>query len=276
MFAYSAGQPEVRLNQKPTKQAYLLPGDSSGVLCIHGFTGTPFEMEKLAESLHNDGRTVRVMLLPGHGTHPDDLNATYWRHWTEAVADELADLSNQCDQIAIVGQSLGGLLGLFASIEHRERVAAVASLAAPLWLTPLPTGFVSALQTVPFLKRLIPSLPKVDGSDVRCPEMKAANPSYSVIPTAALVQLSLFMKEVRANLDRVSAPLHIVHSKQDHTAPFGSAAEIQRRVASEFVQLQTLSESYHLVSFDIEHEIVIDGVRQFFAEVLGWNKKAGS
>jgi len=53
-----------------------LVGGDVGVVCIHGFTGSPYEMRYLGEALARAGRTVRNLLLPGHGTSVDDLERT--------------------------------------------------------------------------------------------------------------------------------------------------------------------------------------------------------
>ena len=41
-----------------------------GVLLVHGFTGAPPSMRPWGEFLLSKGYTVRVPLLPGHGTKP--------------------------------------------------------------------------------------------------------------------------------------------------------------------------------------------------------------
>ena len=51
---------------------------SVGVLLVHGYTGSPASMRPWAEYLNQRGFTVRVPLLPGHGTKPEDLNEVKW------------------------------------------------------------------------------------------------------------------------------------------------------------------------------------------------------
>ena len=52
-------------------EGYFWPGTSgTGVLLIHGFTGTPAELRELGEILHKRGHTVQGLLLSGHGTMP--------------------------------------------------------------------------------------------------------------------------------------------------------------------------------------------------------------
>ncbi len=56
-----------------------------GVLLVHGFTGSPASMRPWGEFLHSKGYTVRVPLLPGHGTQPEDLNKVKWQEWPAKV-----------------------------------------------------------------------------------------------------------------------------------------------------------------------------------------------
>ena len=104
-----------------------------GVVLVHGFTGTPYEMRFLGEQLADAGFRVHGLRLPGHGTRVRDLDATTWRDWADAVEDAFDALALSCRRVAVVGQSLGGLLALHLA-GRRPDVAAVGSLATPLWL----------------------------------------------------------------------------------------------------------------------------------------------
>ena len=111
----------------------LVGDDDLGVVCVHGFTGTPFEVRYLGEALARGGVTTRGIRLPGHGTTVADLDRTSWRDWAGAVDAAVDGLAARCRSVAVVGQSLGGLLALHAAATRTD-LACVASLAAPLWL----------------------------------------------------------------------------------------------------------------------------------------------
>src|SRR5262245_4963531 len=113
------------------REPFELPGDDRGVLCIHGFTGTPHDMRFLGASLAAGGRTVAGIALPGHATRVEDLEPLGHADWTAAVLRAYDDLAARCRRVAVVGQSMGGLLALWLAT-RRPGVAAVASLAAPL------------------------------------------------------------------------------------------------------------------------------------------------
>ena len=54
-------------------------GGSTGVLVLHGFTGSPFSVRALAEAMANAGHSVEMPLLPGHGTVVEDMIPTAGR-----------------------------------------------------------------------------------------------------------------------------------------------------------------------------------------------------
>jgi len=237
-------------------------GDDRGVLCVHGFTGTPFEMRYLGERLHERGFTVVGPALPGHLTTLDDLDRTTWRDWSAGVEAELDALQARCRTVAIAGQSLGGLLALDLAARRRD-LAAVASLAAPLWLAGLGRVAERLFHRRGVLHGRLPQLPKLGGSDVRDPRARRANPCYPAIPTRALAELIDFMDVVDRELPAIQTPLLVLHARQDHTAAVGSAARIASRARA--ARTRILEESYHVITIDVERDTVAAEVGAFFA-----------
>lgn len=140
-----------------------------GVVCVDGFTGSPYEMRYLGARLAAAGATVRVPLLPGPGpghgpaTSPAALAPVRWQDWAALVEREAEALRARCARVAVVGQSLGGLLAL--AYTARRPVAAVASLAAPLWFGGA-SGALARWLAGP-LGRWISRVPELGGSGVR-------------------------------------------------------------------------------------------------------------
>jgi carboxylesterase len=245
---------------------FELAGDSdAAVLCIHGFTSTPYEVRYLAESLQRRGLTAVGPVLPGHGTSVDELDTTGWRDWFAAIEGEYAGLTRRFSRVALAGQSLGGLLSLYLAAKT-PGVAAVASLAAPLWLEGIGKRLSEWTRPGRWLHGRVRRVPKVGGSDIADKAAKAIHPGYREIPMAALQQLCDFMGEVDAVLPQVSAPTLVLHAHQDHTAPVASAKRIGERMKVERTRL--LDRSYHLLSLDVERELVAEEVGAFLVKHL--------
>jgi carboxylesterase len=239
--------------------AFELDGDGDvGVVCVHGFTGTPYEVRYLGERLRTAGHTVLGLRLPGHGTSISDLDATRWQDWADAVEHAFDTLRLRCPRVAMVGQSLGGLLSLHLAA-RRPEVAAVATLAAPLWLEGLGRR-VAAWAERGALRRL-KALPKLYGSDVRDARARAENPCYDAIPLNALGELLRFMRVVEAELPELRRPVLVLHGRRDHTAPVACATRIAERARA--VRTRILPHSFHLIAVDVERDIVAAEVIDF-------------
>ena len=81
---------------------------------------TTTEVRTLAEHYLALGRTVAAPLLPGHGTHPDELNQTRWQDWYEAVRQTYLDLRARNKKIWLAGESMGALLCLKLAMDFSE------------------------------------------------------------------------------------------------------------------------------------------------------------
>jgi carboxylesterase len=253
-------------------QAFELDGDGAvGVVLQHGFTGSPWEVRYLGERLAAAGISVVGPLLPGHGTRVEDLDAVTWQDWVAHVERAVDRVAERCDRVAIVGQSLGGLLALYVASRrpslpsgspplrgNKAALTCVASLAAPLWLEGLSARVArwAASGKVPFK-----AIPKFGGSDVLDPRSRVENPCYPAIPMKALRQLVEFMRVVDASLARVTQPTLVLHARQDHTAPVACADRIAEATHAERVRI--LPRSYHLIAVDVERDVVAAEVIEF-------------
>ncbi len=63
----------------PTAEPFFFPGNRTGVLLVHGFTGAPKEMRWMGEYLHGRGYTTLGVRLSGHATRPADMQRACWQ-----------------------------------------------------------------------------------------------------------------------------------------------------------------------------------------------------
>src|SRR5438876_713594 len=90
-----------------------------GALLVHGLNGNRGDMEELTSLLASYGIVTSNILLPGHGTHVRDMLPIGWPEWAAGVRQELRLLKARCDQVFLIGHSLGGALCLHAAA-HEE------------------------------------------------------------------------------------------------------------------------------------------------------------
>jgi carboxylesterase len=239
----------------------LGPAESEvAVLCVHGLTGTPYEVRPIAEVLAARGMRARGLLLPGHGTTPEELARTPRAAWLAAVGDAVAELRGTHARVALVGMSLGGVLSLRTA--QRIQVDAVVSIGAPLVLgAPVPW-------VVPFAKHMMPMLPKRQGSDIRDAAARARHPGYKQMPLAAVHELVRLQREVIAELSSIRAPLLVAHGVHDRTAHPRDAQRIHDSVSSEARELVLYPRSGHVVPVDYDGAALAERAAEFLGRHL--------
>jgi carboxylesterase len=250
--------------QAPVDAAPFQLGPSTaeaGVLLVHGFTGTPFEMRLLGQDLAQKGYAVHGVRLAGHGAGTRDLAATRWPDWLASVERAFETLSGRANHVGVCGLSLGGLLTLELARRRPEQVAAVAVLATALWLPPAALRFDRLIQRVPGVRNL--ALPKVAGSDIADREMRVRNQiaqGRAGMPLSALHSLVEFGAYLKPRLGQITAPALVGHSRLDHTIPFACMDHIVRSLGSKQIAQLVLERSFHVVTLDLEREQVFRAV----------------
>ena len=68
------------------------PGGRTGVLLIHGLSGTPVEMRFIANGFAREGYTVSCPQLAGHCQSVEDLRRSTWVDWYTSTETALLDL----------------------------------------------------------------------------------------------------------------------------------------------------------------------------------------
>jgi carboxylesterase len=244
---------------------FRFDGDRRGVLLVHGFTGTPFEMRLCGEALARRGYSVVGPLLAGHGGSAEELAATRWPDWYATVERAFDELRARTDRVAVVGLSLGGLLSLELARRRRAQLAAVGCMAAPLWIKPWMMRGVRRAARSWLLKNLV--IPKWGGSDIVDAEMRRKNPGTPGMPVPALESLFDFMDHVHRHLGEVERPAFVAHAKNDHTAPVDCMRVVVDRVKGPVDQL-VLERSAHIITLDVEREVLFERLGRFLAPHL--------
>lgn len=226
---------------RPGAEAFAACGCDVGVLLLHGFSGSPASLRPLAESFAADGYTVELPRLPGHGTCWRDLGKVSWRDWVREVVAAHDRLVERTRARAVVGLSFGGCLGLYLAQARRTEVDGLA-LVNPAIHQPHPL-----LPLLPVLKRVVPFVPGVV-NDIAKPGGDEIG--YERVSVRGAAEFHELQRIVRGDLGRVTAPLLVLTSRQDHVVPIGNSRLVVEEAASEDVAQVWLERSYHVATLD--------------------------
>lgn len=241
-------------------EPFFFEGGETGVLVLHGFTGTTQSVRPLGEGLAAEGFTVLGPRLPGHGTDIGDLAGRSWMEWVGEAERGFETLKERCSRVFVTGLSMGGTLTLYLGERRPQEVAGLMPINAAVDMkNPL-------LLLTPVAKYFLKTVPGV-GSDIKDPSQKEL--CYDRVPVRAAHELLKLTREVRARLHQITAPLLVFVSKQDHVVPPSNGPLIMQRVSSQEKELVWLENSYHVATLDYDCDTVIRRCVEFIRKHAG-------
>lgn len=231
---------------------FYFQGNGTGILLLHGFTGSPSEMRYLGEYLKDKGFSVKGVLLKGHGTTNKELKQTNHLDWIASCEQGYMELAKSCDEVFVVGFSMGGALALHLS--QKYDVKGIICLATPIKL----------LNKQFYLARLYKHLGTVIKNQLKLVKQKDLFVvGYKPAPVKSIISFFQLIKIVKADLHKIEKPILIMQSYGDGTVNPSSANMIYNRIASTDKSIIFLHKSGHVITCDCEKEQVFEEVHHF-------------
>ncbi len=224
-------------------------GSDTGVLLCHGFTGTPQSMRPWGQYLAGRGFTVRVPLLPGHGTSWQEMNQTRWQDWYSCVDTAFRQLHETCERVVVGGLSMGGALALQLAQEHGPRISGL------VLVNPAVKFDDPRTRLLPVLKHLVGSLEAI-GNDVKKPGVTEL--AYTRTPLKAAHSQLVAWQSIIRDLPEITQPVLLLRSVEDHIVPASSSALILSRISSRDVAEILLEDSFHVATIDNDSERIFE------------------
>ena len=231
--------------------AFEASGGQVGALLIHGYTGSVVETRPMGVYLAERGLTVRCPLLPGHGTHPEDLTRISWQAWAAEVESALIDLQGQCDTVFVGGLSLGALLTLWLGSEHPE-------IAGLIPMTPATKLRYRLMPLSLLLRYLFKYEPfgLVEDGDLGDPQAAERGWCYDETPLWGAGEVYLLQRKVRRALPQIRQPILIFQGRHDAHLHPQAGEELYDAVSSADRTLVWLENSGHNLLIDGERDSV--------------------
>lgn len=238
----------------PGAEPFHHDGSDVGVLLCHGFTGTPQSLRPWGEYLADRGYSVRIPLLPGHGTTWQEMNQTRWEDWYAAVDAAFRELHEASERVVVCGLSMGGALALQLAQGHGPRISGL------VLVNPAVKFEDPRTVLLPVLKHVVGSLGAI-GNDVKKPGVTEL--AYTRTPLKAAHSQLVAWQSVVRDLPEVTQPVLLLRSPQDHVVPASSSALILSRISSLDVTEILLEDSYHVATIDNDAQRIFDESAKF-------------
>jgi carboxylesterase len=268
------------------------------VLLLHGLTGTPTELAYIAYHLrHRGGHSVRVPRLANHGQPLSVLARTTWRqlHASAKEAFLEARIAARAQKLPLVvgGLSLGAVLSLTLAAEYPDDVAGVACLSPTLfydgWNVPwyqklLPMVSYTPLKYFSYFRESEPyglkdeelrsKIANQYGKTSLRDSAGAAALGYAHFPVRLFCEMRPLVAHCKRALPAVTSPVLLVQAENDDMTGPKNAEYILGRVGSARRELVMLKQSYHLVTVDLERDVVAERLQAFCDSLAACNTDA--
>lgn len=224
----------------PTAEPFFFPGGPTGVLLIHGFTGSPFEMRWMGEYLAEQGYTVLGIRLAGHATKTEDMLRVRWQDWVASVEDGFHLIKGCCKEFFAAGLSMGGVLTLHAA----SRLPLTGAIAMS---TPYSLASDWRLSIIEYIHQIKPRVEK-GPPDWHNPEAAKDHIDYPYYPSRAIAELRDLLVEMRKVLPDIKIPVLLIHSKKDSGVAPTNSEKIYQSLGCKDKSLLWVENSGHVIT----------------------------
>lgn len=262
--------PEIDLGEGDA--GFVLGTGEVGVLLIHGLTGTPTELRRVAQGLAKDGTcTVYVPTLAGHCGDNDDLQATGWLDWYEGVRKTFAGIRQRHSQVFVGGLSMGAVMSIYVASEHPGQVAGLLMYSTTLrydgwsihklaFLTPL-------LMAIPFGVHLC-NFEEKPPYGIKNERLRAiverqmhagesANAGLLTMQGITVRELHRMNAVVKKRMPSITTKALVLHSIEDDITSRWNADYVERHLGGPVTKV-LLDNCYHMITVDLQYRRVIE------------------
>jgi carboxylesterase len=236
--------------------------NGKGVLLLHGWSSTPYELRRLGKYLNESGYTVLGIQLTGHGTVPKDLENVSSGQWISDAKNGLNELRKTCGKVYIGGTSIGANLAMILAKEDAD-VSALILMATPYKLRMESIGLFFVKMAMFFgMKYRNKFYPPTFGLSTTI----TRSISYQSYPLKNLLEVYETVKAARSNLSEITQPCFVLQSTHDHIINKDSLEHLYDEVGSKIKKKLYIKKAYHTFISDIKNEHIFMDILNFLNE----------
>jgi len=232
---------------------FLRPVEDSKalVICLHGYSASPYEVKDLGEHLYELGFSSICPLLPGHGIKDHEIARREFSALTTEklftyVVNLIEENRHKYKKIVLHGQSMGGMLTFY--IAGQKLVDGVLITAAPL--------------VIPWTMRVLAFFMGLTNLTIKMnkPPLEQGW-SYDFMCTKPIRSLSQLIKLANQNLKRIDVPMLLCYSHGDSIA--AATGDYLEENLPKNAEIRWFDDSGHVMLLDKSANQVIEAIGEF-------------
>ncbi|MFH1512840.1 MAG: alpha/beta fold hydrolase [Bacillota bacterium] len=234
---------------------FLHLGGDTGIVLLHGFTGSIAHLRPLGDALHARGYTVMGINLPGHATTEADMAKVGRREWLQAALDAAGHMRLHCKTVVVCGLSMGAVLSMI--VAEQGKVDACISISAPL---PSSNPMLPLTGVIGYI------LPrkswKMDEAREKQLDQRY-DKGYTGFPMRKGADLYHLIQQAQKNLSQITCPMLVIQSLADKAVSPNSAETILDRIKSARREKLILDGVPHVCTLSNKLPVIIDAIDGF-------------
>ena len=229
---------------------------SVGVLCIHGFSGGPYEVEPFTSYLraHTDW-LIEEPTLSGHGEELQMQGFTA-KHWLMDAELAFRAMAKKVDEVLVVGFSMGGIIALYLAKRYKVKKLVLLSAAAK---------YVSPKQLVKDFKMLASEAYHRNLSNNEL--FMRYRHKFNNVPLSSTIEFMRLVRMVEPYYKDIEVPVYIVQGKLDGIVPYHTAQFLFDELISHDKTLYFSDNGKHHICYDKD-------CPKWFSQVLSFLKSS--
>jgi len=244
----------------PGAGPFYFEGNDVGILLLHGGGGgTAADLKPMAEFLHNEGGyTVRVPLLTGFGTSPEDLKETKISDWMNDLDVEFNFMTQKVKKVIVGGHSFGGVLTLY--LGATKNPDGIFTISAPFGVQK-------------FLRRILSNIRHLGGymplqKEEAERETDGAWVGYDKYPMTTGIRIIRMKNKFIKYHPQITCPALLIQGRLDSQIQPSSMEKIYNLISSENKKKLWLENSDHSILKMADEELLFTEILNFIKEVI--------
>lgn len=251
------------------------------LLLIHGIWSSSAEFGYISKHLASSELDIPAIDFKTYGLYGKEEKTPDFYQWVEEINAVYNELLKEYETVHIGGLSLGGSLALAFDILYPNTVNGSIIALAPIlkldgWAIPFYASFliqlfckINVMQGY-ILKESDPyGLKNKHIRAIAKKQFESGDQSImggNNIPIRFLNASYKLSNFLRKNLEKIQAPLLVIHSREDETASIYNARLLASKTRMKVFKKVELTNSYHIITWDNERKKVVQHIDSFIKE----------
>ena len=221
-----------------------------GFVVVHGFGGSPLDVESIKKELEKNGvpkENIFLPILQGHSREKRGIDfKTTYVDMVRGLKKDIKDIRKKYNKIYLIGYSMGALISMEVATEIG--VDKLILLNAPMRVWHF-KNFIHTIKTSRFPRKK--------------EHIKTVLSSVSYRKILNNVELRKLQRDIKGNMYRISSDTLIVQSKYDYVARPSGAIKIYEMIGSKHKRIVEYNEPSHFIPSE-------DSVEKIIRDVYSW------